>query len=119
MSASGTQADELGIALLPPLQPTADIAVYVTARSYAGKLEICSSDRDWRRTTHAPCKASPAMIVATITSGPPVPVPSTPRAASSTARLPKTSLRANPSRVHVRIATAKRPQESERSRVGD
>jgi hypothetical protein len=60
---------------------------------YAGKLEICSSGRDWRRTTHAPCKASPAMIVATITSGQPVPVPSTPRAASNTARLPKTSLR--------------------------
>ena len=66
--------------------------VHDPERHYAGK-EIRSSDPDWWRTTHAPCKASPAIIAATITSGQPVPVPSTPRAASNTARLPNTSLR--------------------------
>src|SRR5215471_1696077 len=52
-----------------------------------------NSLRDCRTTIHAPCSARPAMIVATMTSGHPVPVPNTPAAASKTAKLPSTSLR--------------------------
>jgi hypothetical protein len=52
------------------------------------------------------------MIVVTITSGQPVPVPSTQSAASRTARLPRTSLRAQ---IHAERILAS-PQ---RSRVGD
>src|SRR4029079_7792064 len=44
-------------------------------------------------TVAAPCSASVAMIAATKMSGHPVPVPNTPAAAISTARLPSTSLR--------------------------
>src|SRR6266849_5678694 len=52
-----------------------------------------SSPIEWRITKAAPCRASPAIMAATMISGHPVPVPNTPTAASRTARLPSTSFR--------------------------
>ena len=60
------------------------------------------------------------MMVATTRSGHPVPVPNTPAAASSTARLPTTSFaRANPGRPHIGIAFPEGPKQCERRGVGD
>ena len=51
------------------------------------------SARAWSTICQPPEMPKPAMIAATMTSGQPVPVPNTPAAASSTARLPIASLR--------------------------
>jgi hypothetical protein len=61
----------------------------------------------------APCNAKLAMIAATSTSGQPVPVPNTPRAASNTAKLPRTSLRVQ---IHADRILASPPRRRE---IGD
>jgi len=66
----------------------------MTRRSSAACRRICT----------APDRASVAMMPATTTSGQPVPVPNTPRAATSTATLPITSLRVQSFRPLLKLA---------------
>src|SRR5271169_228338 len=81
---------------------------YVVAVSSVsgGRVVGRSSPHAFQITTHDPCRASTAIIAATITSGQPVPVPNTPKAAIRTARLPSTSLRVQ---IHAECMLASPP----------
>ena len=84
--ANSDQISEYACYLIP--DPILILRVY----AFCG-VSVRSSPRAWRTICHPPLMLRLAMMAATIRSGQPVPVPNTPAAAASTARLPIASLR--------------------------